>query len=82
MLFYFFLTVLLISSILEIIVRFADGDPGYMVSRTQIMSFGEICREIACTSYIVLGFIISATMFQLSVSLGLVLNMHDLKEAN
>ena len=46
------------------------------------MSFGEICRNIACTSYIILGFIMSATMFQLSVSLGLVLNMHDLKEAN
>ena len=46
------------------------------------MTFGEICRNIACTAYIVLGFIISATMFQLSVSLSLVLNMIDLKDAN
>jgi len=46
------------------------------------MTFGEICRNVCCTSYIVLGFIISATMYQLSVSLGLVLNMFDLKDAN
>ena len=81
-LFYFFLNCLLISSGMELIARLAEGDSSYTVARNQHMTFGEICRNTANTSYIILGFIISATMFQLSVSLGLVLNMFDLKEAN
>lgn len=80
--FYAVLTVMLCSAMMEIVARLMDQDPAFMLSRQQKMTFGEICRNICCTSYIVLGFIISATMYQLSVSLGLVLNMFDLKDAN
>ena len=80
--FYIVFSVMLITSVMEVIARLIDKDPAFMMDRDQEMTFGEICRNISCTSYIVLGFIISATMYQLSVSLGLVLNMFDLKEAN
>ena len=80
--FYFVLTVMLISAMMEIIARLYDSDPAFMIDRSQKMTFGEISRTVACTSYIVLGFIISATMYQLAVSLGLILNFFDLKEAN
>ena len=80
--FYLVLTVCLTTMMMEIIARLINNDPAFMITRTQKMTFGEICRNIACTAYIVLGFIISATMFQLSVSLSLVLNMIDLKDAN
>ena len=80
--FYIVLTIMLVSSMMEIIARLMNGDPAFMVSRNQQLTFGEICRNIACSSYIVLGFIICATMYQLSVSLGLILNFFDLKDAN
>lgn len=43
---------------------------------------GEVCLHIVATTYILLGFIISATEFQLAVSLALILNIIDVKEAN
>ena len=63
MAFYFFSTVMLVAAIMEIIARLVDKDPAFMISRKQPMTFGEICRNISCISYIVLGFIISATMY-------------------
>ena len=80
--FYFFSTVMLMAAMMEIIARLIDRDPAFMISRKQPMTFGEIARNAASISYIVLGFIISASMYQLSISLSLVLNMCDLKDAN
>lgn len=46
------------------------------------MNVSQACQNIASLSYLLLGFVISATMFQLSCSLALVLNIVDIKEAN
>ena len=46
------------------------------------LSTGIIARYVGDVSYILLGFVLSAIMFQLSVSLSLILNMIDLEEAN
>ena len=63
MAFYFFSTVMLMFAMMEIIARLIDKDPAFMVDRHQPMTFGEIARNVASISYIVLGFIISATMY-------------------
>ena len=45
------------------------------------MSFSRVSQHIQVLSYVLLGFVISATMFQLSTSLAFVLNIIDIKEA-
>ena len=80
--FYVLLAILLISSMVEVIYRLAFDDPGYLIGEDRPMTFGEISMHIAGFSYVLLGFALSITMFQLSCSLALILNMIDLKEAN
>ena len=41
--FFIFLTILLISSILELIFRLAFEDPGFLVGTESPMTVGEIC---------------------------------------
>ena len=79
--FYSLLTVLLGSCMAEAISRLVDNDPGFMVTYHMNISLGDYARHIASTSYVILGFVISATMFQLTVSLSLVLNIIDPEEA-
>ena len=81
-LFYFCLFVLLISSIVELMCRISSDDSGYMVTSDTGVTTGDYARHISSAAYIVLGFVLSATMFQLSNSLALVLDIIDLPEAN
>ena len=53
-----------------------------MVRWQQNISVGVVARQVGEVSYIILGFVLSTIMFQLSVSLALVLNIIDLEEAN
>ena len=46
------------------------------------MTLGIVARQIGDVTYILLGYSLSAIMFQLSVSLSLILNIIDLEEAN
>ena len=82
LLFYSILTILLLAQIVEGCSRLNTGDPGFIVNWEQNISVGVIARQIGEVSYILLGFVLSAIMFQLSVSLALVLNIIDLEEAN
>lgn len=81
-LFYVVLFLLLSSSTVELVCRVANDDPGYMVNTDMGITTGDYARHISTICYILLGFILSATMFQLSVSLALVLDIIDLPEAN
>jgi hypothetical protein len=81
-LFYTTLCVVLSSSISEGICRLAYEDPGFMVNKHTNITPGDYARHVSSVSYIILGFVISATMFQLSVSLAVVLSIIDVDEAN
>jgi len=81
-LFYLTLAILLSSSITEGISRLFYKDPGFMVNKETAITPGDYARHVSAITYIILGFLISATMFQLSVSLALVLNIIDVEEAN
>mmetsp|Transcript_9882 Transcript_9882/g.12256 ORF Transcript_9882/g.12256 Transcript_9882/m.12256 type:complete len:308 (+) Transcript_9882:3-926(+) len=80
--FYIFLTVLMLSSIIELFLRLILAQTGYYIAKTDHVTASEVCQHLQALSYILLGFVISATMFQLSCSLALVLNIIDIKEAN
>jgi len=82
LMFYCMLTVMLVSMIIMLAERLFGNDPGFIVSKHQKKTVGEVCVHIQATAYILLGFIISATEFQLAVSLALILNIIDVKEAN
>ena len=82
LLFYSILTVLMSAQIMEVTVRIYDGDPGLITACASNLTLGVIARQISAVSYILLGFVLSTIMFQLSVSLALVLNIIDLEEAN
>lgn len=81
-LFYVMLFLLLSSSTVELLCRISNDDPGYMVNTDHGITVGDYARHISTICYVILGFILSATMFQLSVSLALVLDIIDLEEAN
>ena len=80
-LFYTLLTTLLLASICELFIRLVLNQTGYYYSAAYITA-GEIFQKVQALSFLLLGFVISAQMFQLSCSLALVLNIIDLKEAN
>lgn len=81
--FYLTLSALLVSASIEGITRLAKGDPGYMVDRNSNgITVGDYARHVSSICYIILGFVISCTMYQLSCSLALVLNIIDVQEAN
>ena len=64
--FYLTLSALLISSSLEGISRLSKGDPGYMVdknSNSDGLTVGDYSRHVSSICYIILGFVISCTMF-------------------
>ena len=83
LLFYFILAILLLANIVEASTRLYNGDPGFLLNWQQKhVSLGIVSRQIGDVTYILLGFVLSAIMFQLSVSLSLILNIIDLEEAN
>ena len=83
LLFYIILAILLLANIVEAITRLYNGDPGFLLNWQQKhVSLGIVSRQIGDVTYILLGFVLSAIMFQLSVSLSLILNIIDLEEAN
>ena len=62
-LFYLTLAILLSSSITEGISRLAYKDPGFMVNGDMDITMGDYARHVSAITYIILGFVISATMF-------------------
>ena len=82
LLFYLILTIQLLSYGMYVAIRLYNGDPGFDVNWKGAISIANIFRHISSTSYLILGFILSAIMFQLSTSLALILNIIDLHEAN
>jgi hypothetical protein len=63
LMFYLMLAVLLSTMIIMIAMRLWYNDPGFIIEKNQKHTLGEICLHIQSTAYILLGFIISATMF-------------------
>ncbi len=61
--FYVVLTIMLICMCTMITMRLIFNDPGFIVDKNQRHTLGELCLHIQSVAYIVLGFIISATMF-------------------
>ena len=82
LMFYGLLSILLLSQIIVMFARLVFDDPGFYVTDHQRITVGMIALHTGAVAYILLGFVISVTMFQLSVSLALVLCMIDVKEAN
>ena len=81
LLFFLFLTSLILFSLLEIINRLKDGEAGFYVDDQMRWSLGMTANHAAIASYILLGLTLSSMMYDLSVSLSLILNMCEPKEA-
>ena len=80
LMFYIILGLLLISSIIEMLSRVTNSDPGWFTTYNNYITVAQVSRHISATMYVLLGFVLSAIMFQLSCSLALVLSMVDVKE--
>ena len=78
LLFYIILALLLLFEIIEMITRVSFSDPGFWTGEANYITIGQIARHCSATMYILLGFVLSAIMFQLSCSLALVLSMVDI----
>ena len=80
--FYVLLTILLLSCIVELFFRLTLAQMGYQPHESHRITVSEVCQNVTALSYLLLGFVISATMFQLSCSLALMLNIIDINEAD
>ena len=80
-LFFVIVTVLLLSGIGERTCRLMNEDAGYFIDDGDNWTVGTMFRIIGTNAYIFLGLLLSSMMYELSISLSLVLNMCELKDA-